>query len=167
MSPADRTLSYIAPSCQKREVAGGDGEGEGARTSASRVTFGDLSRQGGFTLIEIMVALAVFSLAALALIRLEGQTIRSTGVVRTTLLAQMVARNVAIDAVTGAQPPPRGTTSGVEQNGGLAWRWTRTVAPIGDGDVQRVDVAVADAGGATVGRMTMVRAPTPLVEVGR
>ena len=49
---------------------------------------------------EIMVALAVFSLAALALIRLEGQTIRSTGILSATLLAQTVARNVAIEAVT-------------------------------------------------------------------
>ena len=114
-----------------------------------------------------MVALAVFSLAALALIRLEGQTIRSTGAVRATLLAQMVARNVAIDAVTSAQPPARGTTSGVEANGGFTWRWTRTVAAIGDGDVQRVDVTVADAGGAMLGRMTMVRPPQPPLEVGR
>ncbi|WP_333994239.1 type IV pilus modification PilV family protein [Sphingomonas sp. 22R3R2A-7] len=30
----------------------------------------------GFTLIEIMVALAVFSLAAMALVRLESATIR-------------------------------------------------------------------------------------------
>ena len=36
-------------------------------------------REEGFTLIEMMVALAVFSLAAMALIRLEGATIRSTG----------------------------------------------------------------------------------------
>ncbi|KQT33017.1 type II secretion system protein GspI [Sphingomonas sp. Leaf412] len=108
-----------------------------------------------------MVALAVFSLAALALLRLEGQTIRSTGMVRATLLAQMVARNVAIDAVTAAQPPTRGATQGVEQNGGLPWRWTRIVEPIGDGDVQRIDVTVADAGGAMLGRITMVRPPPP------
>jgi general secretion pathway protein I len=148
VSPADPTLAFLARKAAVRREKGSAGE-------------------VGFTLIEIMVALAVFSLAALALIRLEGQTIRSTGVVRATLLAQMVARNVAIDAVTGAQPPPRGATSGVEQNGGLPWRWTRIVAPIGDGDVQRVDVTVADQSGATLGRMTMVRAPTPLVEVGR
>ena len=60
----------------------------------------DAPRSGaaGFTLIEIMVALTVFSLAALALIRLEGQVIRSTGAVAATLLAQTVARNVAIEA---------------------------------------------------------------------
>ncbi|MGK6323852.1 type II secretion system minor pseudopilin GspI [Sphingomonas sp. DT-51] len=119
----------------------------------------------GFTLIEIMVALAVFSLAALALVRLEGQTIRSTGVVAATLLAQTVARNVAIEAVTDAQPPVRGRSSGVEQNGGRAWTWTREVQPLGDGDVMRVDVSVSDASGAVLGRMTMVRPPAPALSV--
>ena len=119
----------------------------------------------GFTLIEIMVALAVFSLAALALIRLEGQTIRSTGIVSATLLAQTVARNVAIEAVTDAQAPTRGRSAGVEQNGGRPWRWVREVQPIGDGDVMRIDVAVSDAGGAVLGRMTMVRPPAEPVAI--
>lgn len=114
----------------------------------------------GFTLIEIMVALVVFSLAALALIRLEGQTIRSTGAVSATLLAQTVARNVAIEAVTDAQPPVRGRANGVEAAGGRNWTWVREVQPLGDGDVQRVDVEVSDEGGAVLGRATMVRPPT-------
>jgi general secretion pathway protein I len=118
-----------------------------------------LPGRNGFTLIEIMVALAVFSLAALALIRLEGQTIRSTGVLSATVLAQTVARNVAIEAVTDAQPPLRGRATGVEQNGGRAWTWTREVSAIGDGDVMRIDVAVAGADGSVLGRMTMVRPP--------
>jgi general secretion pathway protein I len=119
----------------------------------------DRRHPNGFTLIEIMVALMVFSLAALALIRLEGASIRSTSMVRSTLLAQIVARNVAVDAVTAADAPTRGRSAGVEQNGGRAWRWTRDVEPIGDGDVMRVDVAVADQGGVVLGHMTMVRSP--------
>lgn len=107
-----------------------------------------------------MVALAVFSLAALALLRLEGATLRSTGILQSTLLAQMVARNVAIDTVTSAQAPVNGRSSGAEQNGGRVWRWTRDVQPTGDASVQRIDVAVADERGAVLGRMTMVRPPT-------
>lgn len=129
------------------------------RSAEHGSAFSRRSAEHGFTLIEIMVALAVFGLAALALIRLEGATLRSTGILRDTLLAQIVARNVAVEAVTDPQPPTRGAASGVEQNGGLDWRWTRNVQPVGDGDVMRVDVAVADARGAVIGRATMVRPP--------
>lgn len=119
---------------------------------------GDNSRERGFTLIEMMVALAVFSLAALALLRLEGATIRGAGIVDETLLAQTVARNVAIEALTDARPPTIGMARGVEQNGGRAWSWTRDVRPAGGGRVLTISVAVADAGGATLGRLTVVRA---------
>lgn len=115
----------------------------------------------GFTLVEIMVALAVFSLAALALLRLEGATIRSTALLGDTIVAQMVARNVAIDAVTAPRPPALGHAGGVEQNGGRAWRWTRLVAPTGDPRILRIDVAVSDAGGRALGRLTMIRPPQP------
>lgn len=114
----------------------------------------------GFTLIEIMVALTVFSLAALALLRLEGATIRNAGTLDRILLARMVARNVAIDAITGAEVPATGTTSGTEANGGQRWTWTRTVTPTGNRDIVRVGVTVADADGRALGRLTMVRPPT-------
>ena len=114
----------------------------------------------GFTLIEIMVALAVFSLAAMALVRLENATIRGASILDETLVAQMVARNVAIDAVTAAQPPTAGRVTGVETNGGQAWTWTRQVSALGGSSVLRIDVAVADRTGTQLGRLTMVR-PAP------
>ncbi|KKI18122.1 type II secretion system minor pseudopilin GspI [Sphingomonas sp. Ag1] len=119
----------------------------------------------GFTLIEVMVALAVFSLAALALIRLEGATIRSTALLGDTVVAQMVARNVAIDAVTSARAPALGRAAGVEQNGGRAWRWVRDVRPTGDARILRIDVAVADAQGRPLGRLTMIRPPQLEVQI--
>ena len=111
----------------------------------------------GFTLIEIMVALAVFSLAAMALVRLESATIRGASILDETLVAQMVARNVAIDAVTAAQPPTAGRVTGVETNGGQAWTWTRQVSALGGSQVFRIDVSVADRSGTQLGRLTMVR----------
>lgn len=113
-----------------------------------------------------MVALAVFSLAAMALVRLESATIRGASILGDTLVAQMVARNVAIDAVTAAQPPTAGRSVGTETNGGRAWAWTRTVQAMGGSRVLRIDVAVADRTGAVLGRLTMVRpAPRAIVAV--
>jgi general secretion pathway protein I len=111
----------------------------------------------GFTLIEMMVALAVFSLAALALIRLEGATIRGAGTLDTTLMAQMVARNVAFEALTDARAPTIGTATGIEQNGGRAWSWTRVTQPTGDTRILRIDVSVMDPSGRNAGRLTVVR----------
>ena len=116
-------------------------------------------REGGFTLLEILVALAVFSLAALALIRLESASVRGVVTLDRTLVANMVARNVALDAVTDARLPVRGTSAGVEVNGGRPWRWTRLVVPTGDPRIVRIDVAVQAANGQVVGHAIMVRPP--------
>ena len=116
-----------------------------------------MRNEAGFTLIEILVALAVFSLVALALIRLETASITGAAVLDRTLVANMVARNVALDAVTQAQLPTAGQSAGVEADGGRAWRWTRTVAPTGDARIVRIDVAVAGPNGQVLGRATMVR----------
>lgn len=107
-----------------------------------------------------MVALAVFSLAALALIRLEGATIRGAAILDTTLTAQMVARNIAIEAITDAEPPALGVASGTERNGGRAWSWTRRTRPTGDSRIVRIDVVVADPAGVPQGRLTVVRTAT-------
>ena len=114
----------------------------------------------GFTLIEVMVALAVFSLAVLALVRLEGATARGASILDDTLVANLVARNVAVDAVTEASVPTTGRTAGVEVDAGRAWRWTRVVQPTGDTRIVRIDVAVAGPAGNAIGHATMVRPPT-------
>lgn len=113
----------------------------------------------GFTLIEMMVALAVFSLAGLALIRLEGATIRSAAIIDDTMMAQIVAHNVAVEAITDLRPPTAGSVSGSETNGGRSWRWQRLSAPIGDQGAMRIDVTVTSAEGATIGRLTVIRPP--------
>jgi general secretion pathway protein I len=113
-----------------------------------------------------MVALAVFSLAAMALVRLESATIRGAAILDETVVGQMVARNIAISAVTDPQAPALGRTTGVEVNGGRSWKWTRIVSGTGDVRVVRIDVAVTNAGGSVVGRMTMVRPPMAAPPVG-
>lgn len=113
--------------------------------------------QRGFTLIEMMVALAIFSLAALALVRLQGATVRNASAVEAQAMAQIVANNLAVEAMTAPGAPSIGKSDGSEQNGGRQWRWRRTIAKTADPAIVRIDIAVADAGGRTLSTLTLAR----------
>jgi general secretion pathway protein I len=112
----------------------------------------------GFTLLEMLVALAVFSLAALALLRLEGATVRQTGQLDERMLAQLVARNIAVETLTDPAPPPIGTSSGEVVNGGRTWRWSRVTSRTPDQRLVRVDISVATS--RTPSLLTIVRPAT-------
>ncbi|MFS0735843.1 type II secretion system minor pseudopilin GspI [Sphingomonas sp. 1P06PA] len=114
----------------------------------------------GFTLIELMVALAIFGLAALALLRLEGATLATTARLQDQVLGQIVARNVAVAAVTDPVAPSVGVEQGSEQNGGRSWAWTRATAPGGDAGLLRIDVTVRAADGGQAGALTLFRPAT-------
>ncbi len=118
------------------------------------------SAEHGFTLIEMMVALAVFSLAALALLRLEGATLSSTARLQDRLIGQIVARNVAVEALSDPEPPAMGAATGVEVNGGRRWAWSRRASAAPGPKLQRIDVAVADDKGVSAGSITVFR-PLP------
>ena len=91
---------------------------------------------------------------------LEGATIRGASILDSTLTAQMVARNVAIEAMTDARAPIIGIAKGTEHNGGRTWNWTRETRPTGDSRIVRIDVEVMDAAGSRHGHLTVVRTGT-------
>lgn len=113
--------------------------------------------QRGFTLLEMMVALAVFSLAALALIKLQGFTIRTAADLDGKVMAGIVAHNLMVDVQTAPTAPSRGEDQGEVENGGKNWRWTRTVTPMDDERFVRVDVAVTGPAGEAPAALSFVR----------
>ena len=90
------------------------------------------AREAGFTLIEMMVALAIFSLVALTLLKLEGTIVRNSGEISTQALGQIVAHNMAVETLTDPRPPALGEEEGVTDNGGRLWNWRRTAALTAD-----------------------------------
>lgn len=108
----------------------------------------------GFTLIEMMVALAVFSLAALALLRLEGATVSSTAALQDQTVAQIVARNIAAEVLTDPVAPSYGQTGGQVVNGGRPWSWTRVTARSPESRIQQITIQVQ--GGAGPARAALV-----------
>ena len=111
----------------------------------------------GFTLLEMMVALAVFSLAALALIRLQAYTIRTAADVERITMARIVAQNLATDILTDPAPPPLGTEQGSEVNGGVPWAWQTEARMTEDARIMRIDIGVASPDGGSPYILTIVR----------
>lgn len=110
----------------------------------------------GFTLVEMLVALAVFSLAAMALLNLSGENTRSAARVEARTLGGVVAENVAVEAAVATQLP-EGETSGRTELAGRTWRWTRAVLATDDPDILRIEVRVLDDEGQAADR-TLFRA---------
>ena len=103
----------------------------------------ELAREApGFSLIEMLVALAVFSLAVLGLLNLAGENTRSAVIIEERVLAGVVADNLAVDAMTETPEQLAAVAQGSEVAGDVAWRWTRTLSETDDADIVRVDIVV-------------------------
>lgn len=111
----------------------------------------------GFTLLETLVALGVFALAAMALFRLAGLSLSTAARIDERALAAMVAANRLIDAQTAPRAPALGLSRGVERNGGLDWSWVMRVEPAPDPRMVRIDVRVAAPAGGEAARLTGLR----------
>jgi general secretion pathway protein I len=115
--------------------------------------------RNGFTLLEIMVALAIFSLAALAMVRLQAYSVRSTANLGESNMVWQVARNVAVEILSNPAPPNLGETGGEEVNGGQNWRWTASTSKTDDARLVRIEINVVGTGIASSrkARLTIAR----------
>lgn len=116
------------------------------------------SEEEGFTLIEMLVALAIFSLAALALLRLGGATAANGARLESQAMAMLVARNLAAETLTDPEAPAFGMSGGEVVNGGRRWRWTRSVARSPEARIQQIEIQVEPvADGFGRARLTVFR----------
>ena len=99
-------------------------------------------RRRGFTLIEVLIALAVVALALLGLTRTAAIEVSDFDALRERTLAGWVAANVLTEARLSGTLPPTGTSDGRVELGGRAWRWTRDVSATPDPELRRVDIRI-------------------------
>lgn len=100
--------------------------------------------EAGFTLIEMLVALAVFAIAALTLLRMEGASIARTADLDQRLLREVVAQNLATEWLTDPSPPALGDVNGQTTDMARAFAFTRHVEKMSDAGVIRVVVSVRE-----------------------
>ncbi len=103
-------------------------------------------RAGGFTLLEVLVALLLLSLALVALMRLSALDLRASAQLRDTTFAQWVAANVLAETRLRDELPPLGRSNGEARMAGQRWRWELAVTQTEAANVRRLDVTVRAAG---------------------
>lgn len=106
--------------------------------------------QSGFSLLEVVVAIAVFSLGAMATLNVLGQSGRNAEVDEARLIAGIVAENRIAEVMAMSRPPPTGATRGSETALSRKWDWEMRVAPSPEPRILRIDVSVRETGRAQV-----------------
>lgn len=100
---------------------------------------------GGFTLLEVLVALAVVAIALGALARVGAGALSQQADLEERTLALWVADNALTDLRLETAPAP-GRRDGRTRQGGRDWRWEMEVQPAPGGELLRADVSVYPAG---------------------
>lgn len=96
----------------------------------------------GFTLVEVLVALAVLAITMIALLGKTSQSLRTTSDLRDRTLASWVAMNVIAEQRIAGSWPEKGESDGEMEMGGGDWSWTLEVSETQDPDLRRLAVRV-------------------------
>ena len=104
------------------------------------------ARPTGFTLVEVLVALAIIAIALMSALRAAGQGTSNVGELRSRLLAGWVAENLLAEHRARADWLPLGIQRGSGRQGGLEFAWSEEVISTPNAAFRRVEVRVFAAG---------------------
>ena len=103
-------------------------------------------RNIGFTLIEVMVALVIVSLALAGVAASMGQMIDTANTMRDRTFASWIAQNKITEMRLAGVIPEVGESSGEVDYANTSWAWTANVSETGVENLLKVDVSVSYAG---------------------
>ncbi|MDE2090501.1 MAG: type II secretion system minor pseudopilin GspI [Gammaproteobacteria bacterium] len=99
----------------------------------------------GFTLLEVLVALAVLAIGMITVIGTAVKSTRLAGELRDETFAHWVAMNELTTLRLAPAWPDLGTLKGESAMAGQQWDWQALVSKTADPDLMRVDISVASA----------------------
>ena len=100
-----------------------------------------IKNQKAFTLLEVLVALAVLTMGLGTVIKVAGTQASQLSHLKNKTLAMWVANNKA-NEIQLAEWPSTGTSNGYESMANQEWRWIMNVSNTADKDLRRMDIEV-------------------------
>jgi general secretion pathway protein I len=101
-------------------------------------------RLRAFTLVEVLVALAIVAVALTAGMRAVAQSTDGAATLKARTLALFVAQNRLALAQLADPKPARGVTEGDETQANVRFVWRQTVSDTPNPAFRRIEIVVAD-----------------------
>jgi general secretion pathway protein I len=105
-------------------------------------------REAGFTLIEVMVAMAVAVLALVGVLAAVAQMVDAGIAMRERTYANWIGQNKITELRLENVVPDVSRSNGEVEYAGMDWAWSATISETGVENLFRVDVDVSFAGSA-------------------
>ena len=102
-------------------------------------------KECGFTLVEVLMSMLIFSTAILGLLKISTENIKNTGVLEQKQIAGMIADNVLIVETSGI-PKARLNDPAFKKMGGREWRWQVIREATGRKNFVKIKVQVREKG---------------------
>ena len=96
----------------------------------------------GFTLIEVMLAMAIFSIAGIALLSAADNNFKNLTHLEQKVLANWVASNQLVAATLDKTWPPKNNKKGTVEMAGQEWFWLRKVIKTENKDMRSVVIEI-------------------------
>ncbi|ABV85478.1 type II secretion system minor pseudopilin GspI [Shewanella pealeana] len=100
--------------------------------------------QTGMTLLEVIVALAVFSIAAVSITKSLGEQMANMPILEERTMAQWVAHNKMVDARLEPKFPDIGRKDGQTELANKDWYWRKEVIKTTDDNFRMIRISVSD-----------------------
>lgn len=100
------------------------------------------SKTAGFTIIEVLVAMAILAVAGVAVVRSTSQHINAISTVKDVTFSSWVAENRMVELQLDNKWPPSNNKKGKMEMAGREWYWRQKVEKVTDDKMRKVTVHV-------------------------
>ncbi len=99
-------------------------------------------RSGGFTLIEVVVAVAIIAFGLGATIKTVSTVTKNSAHLNERIIATWVAQNAMAEFELDINRDAAKEPKGVQEIAGIEWHWQKSLEKTEDPDLKRVEISV-------------------------